>query len=60
MESGYFSREAVKDILAVREGEIIYLRNRVDVLEADNDTLRKHIDHLESRLAIEDHQKKSV
>ncbi|NDC22289.1 hypothetical protein EBZ57_02875 [bacterium] len=48
MESGYLSREAVKDLLAVREGESQYLRNRVDSLEAENENLRKIISNLQA------------
>ena len=60
MEPGYFSREAVKDLLAVREGEAIYLRNRVEVLELENTTLRKQVEDLQSRLDVEQHYWKSV
>lgn len=54
MESGYLSREAVKDLLAVREGEAIYLRNRVEALEMENEILRKKLDHLQSKLDVQD------
>lgn len=60
MESGYLSREAVKDLLAVREGETIYLRNRVDSLEIDNEALRKQVEDLRSRLDVEQHYWKSI
>lgn len=52
MESGYLSREAVKDLLAVREGEAIYLRNRVEALEMENEILRKKLNHLQSKLDV--------
>ena len=55
MESGYLSREAVKDLLAVREGEAIYLRNRIGSLELENDTLRRRVENLQSRLDVENH-----
>ena len=48
MESGYLSREAVKDLLAVREGEAIYLRNRVAALEDQNSKLLKQLAELTS------------
>lgn len=60
MEPGYFSREAVKDLLAVREGEAIYLRNRVEALESENEILRKKVDDLQSRLNVEQHYWKSI
>lgn len=60
MEPGYFSREAVKDLLAVREGEAIYLRNRVEALESENETLRKKVEDLQSRLDVEQHHWKSI
>jgi chaperonin cofactor prefoldin len=60
MEPGYFSREAVKDLLAVREGEAIYLRNRVEALESENEVLRKKVDDLQSRLNVEQHYWKSI
>jgi hypothetical protein len=60
MESGYLSREAVKDLLAVREGETIYLRNRVESLELENDVLRKRLENLQSRLDVEQHYWKSL
>lgn len=60
MESGYLSREAVKDLLAVREGEAIYLRNRVEALESENDVLRKKVENLQSRLDVEQHHWKSI
>lgn len=60
MESGYLSREAVKDLLAVREGEAIYLRTRVDALEADNQMLRKQVEDLQCRLDVEQHHWKSL
>ena len=60
MESGYLSREAVKDLLAVREGEAIYLRNRVEALESENETLRKKVENLQSRLDVEQHHWKSI
>ena len=60
MESGYLSREAVKDLLAVREGEAIYLRNRVEVLESENEVLRKQVEDLQSRLDVEQHHWKSI
>ena len=60
MESGYLSREAVKDLLAVREGEAIYLRNRVEALESENETLRKKVEDLQSRLDVEQHHWKSI
>jgi len=60
MEAGYFSREAVKDLLAVREGEAIYLRKRVDVLESENNILRKQVEDLRSRLDVEQHHWKSL
>lgn len=60
MESGYLSRQAVKDLLAVQEGEAIYLRNRVDSLEIENETLRKQIENLHSRLGVEQHYWKSI
>ena len=60
MESGYLSREAVKDLLAVREGEAIYLRNRVEALESENDMLRKKVENLQSRLDVEQHHWKSI
>lgn len=60
MESGYLSREAVKDLLAVREGEAIYLRNRVESLESENETLRKKVEDLQSRLDVEQHHWKSI
>lgn len=60
MESGYLSRQAVKDLLAVQEGEAIYLRNRVDSLESENMLLRKQIDDLQSRLDVEQHYWKSI
>jgi chaperonin cofactor prefoldin len=60
MEPGYFSREAVKDLLAVREGEAIYLRNRVEALESENETLRKKVEDLQSRLDVEQHHWKSL
>lgn len=55
MESGYLSRQAVKDLLAVQEGEAIYLRNRVDSLEIENQALRKQVEDLCSRLDVEQH-----
>jgi chaperonin cofactor prefoldin len=60
MEPGYFSREAVKDLLAVREGEAIYLRNRVEALESENEVLRKKVEDLQSRLDVEQHHWKSL
>ena len=60
MESGYLSRQAVKDLLAVQEGEAIYLRNRVDSLETENQTLRKRVEDLQSRLDVEQHYWKST
>jgi hypothetical protein len=60
MESGYLSREAVKDLLAVREGEVIYLRNRVEALESENDMLHKRVEDLQSRLDVEQHYWKSI
>jgi chaperonin cofactor prefoldin len=60
MEPGYFSREAVKDLLAVREGETIYLRNRVEALESENEVLRKKVEDLQSRLDVEQHHWKSL
>ena len=60
MESGYLSRQAVKDLLAVQEGEAIYLRNRVDSLETENQTLRKRVEDLQSRLGVEQHYWKSL
>jgi len=60
MESGYLSREAVKDLLAVREGEVIYLRNRVEALESENDMLHKRVEDLQSRLDVEQHHWKSL
>jgi chaperonin cofactor prefoldin len=60
MESGYLSRQAVKDLLAVQEGEAIYLRNRVDSLEAENEVLRKRLEDLQSRLDVENHYWKSM
>ena len=60
MESGYLSREAVKDLMAVREGEAIYLRNRVDSLETENESLRKQVSDLQSRLDVEKHYWKSL
>lgn len=41
MESGYLSREAVKDLLAVRDGELDYLRKQVHTLETSIELLRK-------------------
>jgi hypothetical protein len=60
MEPGYFSREAVKDLLAVREGEAIYLRKCIDDLETANAKLRKQVDDLQSRLNVEQHYWKSI
>ena len=53
MESGYLSRQAVKDLLAVQEGEAIYLRNRVDSLETENEKLRAQLSDLQSRVDAE-------
>ena len=36
MDVGYFSKQAVQDMLAVKEGEIIYLRKKVKELEQRN------------------------
>ena len=33
MEPGYYSNTAVKDLLAVKEGEILYLKQKVNELE---------------------------
>ena len=60
MESGYLSREAVKDLLAVRDGELIYLRNRVEALEVENGMLHRKVDNLQSRLDVEQHHWKSI
>ena len=50
MESGYLSRDAIKDLLAVRNGEIDYLRSRVEYLESENEQLNRRITSLNELL----------
>lgn len=45
MTSGYLSREAVNDLLAVKEGE-------KDFLKAENKTLQQRIRLLEEQIAM--------
>lgn len=47
MNSGYFSAETVKDLLAVKEGTISYLTNQNQSLKNQIDLLQQRIKDLE-------------
>jgi hypothetical protein len=43
MTSGYLSREAVNDLLAVKEGEKDYLRQEIQRLQNEVETLKQRL-----------------
>lgn len=43
MTSGYLSREAVNDLLAIKEGEKDFLRAQIRALEQEVESLKKQI-----------------
>lgn len=49
MNPGYFSEEAVKDLLAVKEGEIDYLKKTITLLTFERNSLLEQIAHLQER-----------
>ena len=49
MISGYLSREAVNDIIAVKEGENDYLRQKVTALQAEVESLKKQLQQYQSQ-----------
>ena len=51
MNSGYYSTEAVKDILAVKEGTIQYLTAENQDLKQQIDLLQRRVESLEALMA---------
>lgn len=49
MISGYLSREAVSDIIAIKEGENDYLRQQIISLQAEVESLKKQLQQYESQ-----------
>lgn len=49
MNPGYFSEEAVKDLLAVKDGEIDYLKKTVTLLTFERNSLLEQIANLQAR-----------
>lgn len=49
MISGYLSREAVNDIIAVKEGENDYLRQQVTALQSEVESLKKQLQQYQSQ-----------
>lgn len=43
MTSGYLSREAVNDLLAIKEGEKDYLRQEIQRLQNEVETLKQRL-----------------
>jgi len=43
MNPGYFSETAVKDLLAVKTGEIEYLKKVIEQLQVDNNSLQEQL-----------------
>jgi len=39
MDAGYFSDTAVRDLLAVKDGEIDFLKRQIEILKAQCDSL---------------------
>ena len=50
MDAGYMSTQAVKDLIAIKVGEIQYLRTQLDSLTGENARLRSRVESLESLL----------
>lgn len=49
MNPGYFSEAAVKDLLAIKEGEIDYLKKTITLLTFERNSLTEQIAHLQER-----------
>jgi hypothetical protein len=47
MNPGYFSEEAVKDLLAVKNGEIDYLKKTITLLTFERNSLQEQLAHLQ-------------
>jgi cell division protein FtsB len=52
MNSGYLSVEAVKDLIAVKEGTIQYLTAENQDLKYQIDLLQRRIEHLEEKQQV--------
>jgi len=49
MDTGYYSHEAVRDLLAVKEGRIQYLTAENQDLKVQIDLLQRRVEYLESK-----------
>lgn len=49
---GYYSADAVKDLLAVKEGEIDFLKSKIRTLETQNLYLETYCAELEEKIDI--------
>ncbi len=49
MNPGYFSEEAVKDLLAVKNGEIDYLKKTILLLTFERNSLLEQVSNLQER-----------
>jgi hypothetical protein len=47
MNPGYFSEEAVKDLLAVKNGEIDYLKKTIVLLTFERNSLQEQVTNLQ-------------
>lgn len=49
MKPGYFSEEAVNDLLAVKQGEIDYLKKTVTLLTFERNSLLEQLANVQER-----------